>query len=799
MILSIYDPYADANTTVWQNQAAAHAKNAEDSAAIAALKAIAADASEKAASISAEEAKIAAQNAEKSASSAAQSADISTNTVQIVTQAADRAETAATNAQTSQAAAAGHATTASNKAQEAANSASAAGQSASSAAQSAATAEEMVEQAHEITRKMLGYFETPSALQNAYPTADAGYWAIVGSTDTLWVWDTETESWVDTHQKTDLSDYYTKSQTEEKIAAGESASAKKLSIARSIQTDLGSASSANFDGSANITPGVTGTLPIQNGGTGKNTGVDAANSLLNSLTTGEGTPEDSNYYISQNIDGSNTFHRRPLSALWNWIKSKADSLYLPKSASAASAASASKLSIARNINDTAFDGSADIRTKNSWNIKARHPNSYTTFASLTAGGNTSNCGTFILSGFDDYGGAYQGAWLVQIGNRSGSKAMRVVALIPGTNNDPVFGHYTSNNVDYFAVKASDYPGGCAITVLDANGGITYGDLANSTTAPSGWTAVTPVTIQTSAYTLPLATNSARGGVKIGYTQNGKNYPVQLSEEQMYVNVPWTDTNTTYTAATNVPLAPGTAAVGASAKYAREDHVHPVQTSVASATYADSAASATKLSTARKINDTAFDGSADVRTATSYNYIIPTNASSSGRYISLARMGASSYATLLISLGTGDYSACSGLWALSYANRNAFRIQLTCIASSLYNTTTPLFGHATTSDGSRYLCLWVPAWSAFNATVTQLSNDCSSFEWNPGTYSTTAPPNWTIISSRALQTVDDSMPKAGGTFTGKVFSSNNSWEIRGGIVETSAWVPVTTGDLIFIRK
>ena len=45
------------------------------------------------------------------------------------------------------------------------------------------------------------------------------------------------------------------------------------------------------------------------------------------------------------------------------------------------------------------------------------------------------------------------------------------------------------------------------------------------------------------YSLPLATSSVRGGVKIGYTATGKNYPVQLSNEQMYVNVPWTDTDT----------------------------------------------------------------------------------------------------------------------------------------------------------------------------------------------------------------------------------------------------------------
>jgi hypothetical protein len=43
-------------------------------------------------------------------------------------------------------------------------------------------------------------------------------------------------------------------------------------------------------------------------------------------------------------------------------------------------------------------------------------------------------------------------------------------------------------------------------------------------------------------------------VKIGYGENGKNYPVELNGSgQMYVNVPWTDNNTTYTAGTNLTL------------------------------------------------------------------------------------------------------------------------------------------------------------------------------------------------------------------------------------------------------
>jgi hypothetical protein len=52
-------------------------------------------------------------------------------------------------------------------------------------------------------------------------------------------------------------------------------------------------------------------------------------------------------------------------------------------------------------------------------------------------------------------------------------------------------------------------------------------------------------IATSAnnYSLPAGTSLVRGGFKIGYTENGKNYPVEVSSEKMYVNVPWTDTNT----------------------------------------------------------------------------------------------------------------------------------------------------------------------------------------------------------------------------------------------------------------
>ncbi len=47
----------------------------------------------------------------------------------------------------------------------------------------------------------LGYYATQAALEEAHSTAEAGDWAIVGATDTVWIWDTDNSEWVDTDQK----------------------------------------------------------------------------------------------------------------------------------------------------------------------------------------------------------------------------------------------------------------------------------------------------------------------------------------------------------------------------------------------------------------------------------------------------------------------------------------------------------------------------------------------------------------------------------------------------------------------
>ena len=61
---------------------------------------------------------------------------------------------------------------------------------------------------------------------------------------------------------------------------------------------------------------------------------DSVNKFINLLDTGTSTPTDNDYYVSQYVAGgttTTTFHRRPVSALWSYIKSKADGVYAAKS------------------------------------------------------------------------------------------------------------------------------------------------------------------------------------------------------------------------------------------------------------------------------------------------------------------------------------------------------------------------------------------------------------------------------------------------------------------------------------
>lgn len=104
-------------------------------------------------------------------------------------------------------------------------------------------------------------------------------------------------------------------------------SANTLATARTVKTNLGSTGSASFNGSANITPGVTGTLPVSNGGTGATT--------LTGLVKGNGTSA-----MSAAVAGTD--------------------YVVPSGSITGNASTATTLQTARTISGVSFNGSADI-------------------------------------------------------------------------------------------------------------------------------------------------------------------------------------------------------------------------------------------------------------------------------------------------------------------------------------------------------------------------------------------------------------------------------------------------------
>lgn len=92
-----------------------------------------------------------------------------------------------------------------------------------------------------------------------------------------------------------------------------------------------------------------------------------------------------------------------------------------------------------------------------------------------------------------------------------------------------------------------------LTFLDIDGGeICDNILTQATSTQAGVMAASDkkkldgIADNANNYSLPTASSTIKGGITLGYPQSGKNYPVVLdSNGKAYVNVPWTDTNTTY--------------------------------------------------------------------------------------------------------------------------------------------------------------------------------------------------------------------------------------------------------------
>lgn len=100
-------------------------------------------------------------------------------------------------------------------------------------------------------------------------------------------------------------------------------------------------------------------------------------------------------------------------------------------------------------------------------------------------------------------------------------------------------HIDSNNLAYVAIPAYTNNSG-DITSVVAGNGLTGGATSGEATLNIG--EGTGISVAADTVSIKTATSDELGGIKIGYTQSGKNYPVVLdTDNKAYVNVPWSDT------------------------------------------------------------------------------------------------------------------------------------------------------------------------------------------------------------------------------------------------------------------
>ena len=169
--------------------------------------------------------------------------------------------------------------------------------------------------------------------------------------------------------------------------------------------------------------------------------------------------------------------------------------------------------------------------------------------------------------------------LVKIGYSSSGKNYAVsldsngkmYVNVPWTDNNTTYAQATSDKLGLvkigYSATGKNYP-----VVLDGSGKMyvnvpwtdtntTYANMGAATSSDAGKAGLVPApsagaqgkylrgdgTWQTPPNTTYAKANtSTLGLVMIGYAEDGKNYPVELDGSgKMFVNVPWTDTNTTY--------------------------------------------------------------------------------------------------------------------------------------------------------------------------------------------------------------------------------------------------------------
>lgn len=90
-------------------------------------------------------------------------------------------------------------------------------------------------QAQQVSQGAVGWYPNYEALYAAHEVGYDGNWAIVGDTDTIWVWDSDTGTWRDTGESSKFANYYDKTQIDAMLAAMKS-KFKTVTVAASAWT-----------------------------------------------------------------------------------------------------------------------------------------------------------------------------------------------------------------------------------------------------------------------------------------------------------------------------------------------------------------------------------------------------------------------------------------------------------------------------------------------------------------------------------------------------------------------------------
>mgnify|MGYP001040876428 CR=1 FL=1 len=298
-----------------------------------------------------------------------------------------------------------------------------------------------------------------------------------------------------------------------------------------------------------VTNGSNPDLVLTAGGSGSGTDIVNLNGSSNVTVTGA-TLNTVNFDLGTNISvaGSITATAGPLTVGSTGVSSFSGDVTVPTTP-AQDASAASKAYVDQsNVGQSIFQGGYNAST-NTPDLDSS-PSSLIKLGWFWAVTDTGDFfseevqpGDLIYANQDNPGATFANWTVVQSGQdiaTAGASDGNTTKGIAGFFN----GHFdvTSNGF----VTSEIFSGGANVGIVPSASGAgadTYLQEDGTWSVPTG-----------TIYNLTAATSSALGGIKIGYTENGKNYPVELSGEKAFVNVPWTDAgDTTYSAGTGLTL------------------------------------------------------------------------------------------------------------------------------------------------------------------------------------------------------------------------------------------------------